>query len=553
MQINILKSAQPTAFLLAAAISLVSFPISANTNIGQVIFSTGNVRAVNDGEARVLRRGSKIQEGDVIKSSRFSRSQIRMKDGALIAVRPGSEFGFNQYRYDEKDSSNNSSILNLVKGGFRTISGLIGKVFKQNYKVKTAMATIGIRGTHYGLTICQQGDCNTDGNSEIADGLYGSVIDGEVSAKNDTGEFVFSNDEFFHVESLGSQPRGLIKPPGVIFAQYESEEALKKADNLKKAATSQIARLLQQANVTGTLATTNELLVKHIRANFETTEDIDLEQVISALNVTVPGTTTAASPGQVMSVSYFGQGGSDSSTGLNPATNTITSDGTANNEFLLNSTALSNGMLEPVAAVSTDNNGAQHAFALASASIVEPQTAFVPNTTVKVGWGRWSTQYTSTVNSVIEPHVGQLHYLVATDVTTSVELSQLGGLIGSGTYASTGGTKATDLTGNIAATHATVSMMVDFRALSIDSFNIDTVVNGINYAAGASSVSINNAINNGLILSGAGQCSTCTGQASLAFYGPQAEGAGTVYTIQDGATNAVNGASVMDNLTPFAP
>ena len=285
MQIDILKSAHWTALLLAAVISLVSFSTRANSDIGQVIFSTGNVRAVNDGEARVLRKGSKIQEGDVIKSSRFSRSQIRMKDGALIALRPGSEFGFNQYRYDEDDSSNNSSILNLVKGGFRTISGLIGKVFKQNYKVRTAMATIGIRGTHYGLTICQQGDCNIDGNSDIDDGLYGSVIDGEVSAKNDTGEFIFSNDEFFHVESLGSQPRGLIKPPGVIFAQYDSEDALTKVSNLKKAATAKIVRqLLQQANVTGTLATNKELLVEYIKANFETTEDIDLEQVFNSLN-----------------------------------------------------------------------------------------------------------------------------------------------------------------------------------------------------------------------------------------------------------------------------
>ena len=382
---NILKRVQCTAMLFVLAFSLLSFSAGASNNIGQVIFTTGSVRAVNDGEVRVLRRGSKVLEGDVVKSSRFGRSQIRMKDGALIALRPGTEFGFNQYQFDEEDESNNSSIFSLIKGGFRTISGLIGKVYKQNYKVRTAVATIGIRGTHYGLTLCQQGDCNTD-DRNIEDGLYGSVIDGEVSAKNDSGEFVFSNDEFFHVETLESQPRGLIKPPGVIFAQYESEKVLKKVGMLKKEVASRIERRqLQQANVAGALATSKELLVKHIKANFETTRDIDQ----STSNNTV-GSVTTASPGQVMSLSYFGQDTGTPPTGPIPVIKTITSDGTQDNLFLLNSTALSIGEFVPVAAVTTGN--AKHVFALASGTTQDSATATISNTSVKVGWGRWSTQ-----------------------------------------------------------------------------------------------------------------------------------------------------------------
>lgn len=90
-------------------------------------------------------------------------------------------------------------------------------------------------------------------------------------------------------------------------------------------------------------------------------------------------------------------------------------------------------------------------------------------------------------------------------------------------------------------------MALGFGAGSISSFSIDTVFNGNNYTAGVvSPVANNNAISNGLSLSGAGLCSSCTGQASPNFYGTQAQGAGTVYTIQNSVGNAVNGAAVMD-------
>lgn len=50
------------------------------------------------------------------------------------------------------------AFFRLVKGGFRSVSGLIGKVNQDNYRVSTPVATIGIRGTRYSARLCQ-GDC----------------------------------------------------------------------------------------------------------------------------------------------------------------------------------------------------------------------------------------------------------------------------------------------------------------------------------------------------------------------------------------------------------
>lgn len=51
------------------------------------------------------------------------------------------------------------AFFRLLKGGFRSVSGLIGKANHEDYRVSTPVATIGIRGTRYGARLCQ-GDCS---------------------------------------------------------------------------------------------------------------------------------------------------------------------------------------------------------------------------------------------------------------------------------------------------------------------------------------------------------------------------------------------------------
>lgn len=55
-------------------------------------------------------------------------------------------------------SDSSRAFFRLVKGGFRSVSGLIGKVNQDDYRVSTPVATIGIRGTRYGVRLCQ-GEC----------------------------------------------------------------------------------------------------------------------------------------------------------------------------------------------------------------------------------------------------------------------------------------------------------------------------------------------------------------------------------------------------------
>lgn len=521
---------------LAVAI-LYSLPGHALIKIGHVIFTTGSIQAVNNGISRPLKKGSPIQEGDVIKSGSNTRSQIRMIDDALIALSPNTEFGFEKYHYLENDDSN-SSFMNLIKGGFRTISGLIGNLYKQNYQVQTIVATIGIRGTHYGLTICQEGACNDSENQNIEDGLYGSVIDGEISAKNNTGEYIFSNDEYFHVASISSKPRGLIKPPGVIFALNEKAQKLKKMKTVRNAVKSQIEqRQLQQASMIRALALAEQreiFLQENIKASFEVAEDSSLSPV---------SFVEPAQPGNLLSYSYTKLDNSLTPSPV-PIADTMTSDGTTSNQFFLNSAARENGLLIPIAAKHTTVGGNIKNFFVGNGTALEPKSTIFPNANVAVGWGRWSAQYAVTSDDAIEPHLGQLHYIVASSTTS---LAQLGGLTGSLSYTSIGGTRATDLTGNIAANVANVTMGVTFGSTStIDSLDVLTRVGGGVYEGSLiSPVSITNTTTS-LGLAGGSFCTGCTGEANISFFGPAATGAGATYTIKDNnSNNTVNGAAIL--------
>jgi len=117
---------------------------------GNVQFVIGDVKLITrSGETRVLQKGAAVDEGDRIVTADGSSAQIKMIDGGFIAVRPNTDMGFDTYRYGGKEDGTENAAISLLRGGFRTITGIIGRSNKQNYLVTTSTATIGIRGTDH--------------------------------------------------------------------------------------------------------------------------------------------------------------------------------------------------------------------------------------------------------------------------------------------------------------------------------------------------------------------------------------------------------------------
>ena len=119
-------------------------------SVGQFNFTSGEVKVINRvGKARAGSKGGAIDEGETIITAPTASAQIKMIDGGIIAVRPDTQLRIDTYIFKGKEDSSEKGQVSLLRGGFRTITGAIGHINKNNYKIITPSATIGIRGTDH--------------------------------------------------------------------------------------------------------------------------------------------------------------------------------------------------------------------------------------------------------------------------------------------------------------------------------------------------------------------------------------------------------------------
>jgi len=116
--------------------------------------SIGNILALK-GSAEIKRAsgslnvviGMALEEGDEVLTSKKSRVQVMLKDETIVTIGASSSFSFEEFKFD---GSKNSKIeMRANRGFFRSVTGKIAKIAPERFKVKTASATIGIRGTDF--------------------------------------------------------------------------------------------------------------------------------------------------------------------------------------------------------------------------------------------------------------------------------------------------------------------------------------------------------------------------------------------------------------------
>ncbi|HEX9080096.1 MAG TPA: FecR family protein [Desulfuromonadaceae bacterium] len=202
--------------LLLALLSLCLFAghALAGRAVGTVTHLSGPLLVKKlDGTTRVLTRNSTVEEGDTLITEKRTYARIRFIDSSDVTLRPGTLFKVERFAYDEKAPKGDSAVMSLVKGGLRSVTGKIGKRGNQDaYEMKTPSATIGVRGTAYGATFCQGGECG-----KLPAGLYVDVAEGKIVVTNKGGAQLFTAGQFGFVPSLHAPPVILPKNPGASF------------------------------------------------------------------------------------------------------------------------------------------------------------------------------------------------------------------------------------------------------------------------------------------------------------------------------------------------
>lgn len=177
---------------------------------GRVLVASGEVTLVRGNTTQPATAGLTLETGDRVRTGAAGTAQLWFTDSTVVALRSGSEFLIEQYEFRENKVG--VLVFSLLRGGFRTVAGLIGAEDPRQYRVKTPIATVGRRGTQYGLVLCAQ-DCPLPAGGLAPDGLYGGVYDGKVSVGNNTPERIFGRDEYFYVAGIDSIPSPLLGPP----------------------------------------------------------------------------------------------------------------------------------------------------------------------------------------------------------------------------------------------------------------------------------------------------------------------------------------------------
>src|SRR5947208_1338697 len=120
---------------LTVLLILLSATGLALAQAGRFLLAVGEV-AVARGQAEIrAATGTPVQSGDTIRVGPASNAQIRMTDESIVGLRPGTVFRIDAYEYSGQAEPR--SIFSLLKGGFRTVTGAIGRLHRRERQARS--------------------------------------------------------------------------------------------------------------------------------------------------------------------------------------------------------------------------------------------------------------------------------------------------------------------------------------------------------------------------------------------------------------------------------
>ena len=150
--------------------------------------------------------GFELLAGDTIRTGANGRAQIRLADGSIFSLQPRTVFRIDEFRFDADEQR---GFFSLLRGALRTATGQIGKRDRDDYRLQTPTATVGIRGTQYLAqeTVCDPGCWPGD-----RAGLHVAVTEGRIAVSNDLGSIEIGPGEAVRVAPAAAPRRAGLPP-----------------------------------------------------------------------------------------------------------------------------------------------------------------------------------------------------------------------------------------------------------------------------------------------------------------------------------------------------
>ena len=120
------------------------------TAVGQVNFMLGKAYVEAPGQSReALSVGSSVRAGDRITTGSNGHVHIQFEDNAFVSVRPNSRLEIIKYHFNREHPEQSSVKFDLQEGVTRAISGTAAKSAREQFRLNTPIAAIGVRGTDF--------------------------------------------------------------------------------------------------------------------------------------------------------------------------------------------------------------------------------------------------------------------------------------------------------------------------------------------------------------------------------------------------------------------
>ena len=121
------------------------FILSLSANIGSVTALKGDAKLSHQKSVTDLTLHASIAEKDHINTSKKSRVQVILKDDTVITIGPESEYYFEAFQQEGDVQVK----MRIDHGFFKSVTGKIGKIAPERFKIKTRASIIGVRGTQF--------------------------------------------------------------------------------------------------------------------------------------------------------------------------------------------------------------------------------------------------------------------------------------------------------------------------------------------------------------------------------------------------------------------
>ncbi|WP_228893498.1 FecR family protein [Pseudoduganella aquatica] len=204
------------------------------------------------GAVKILSLKSEVESGDTLVTEKNTYAMVRFIDNSEMTLKPATTMKIDSYAFDNAKPDGDAANFSLVKGGLRSVTGLLGKRNKEKFELKTPSATIGIRGTTFlaeyvppdeeralaslqawlnastaalgdsvmpvaPLQLAQGPLVLPTPGTQRAPGLYVQVLDGLIHVTNPAGTANFSAGQFGYTPNFKQPPVILPVNPGIPF------------------------------------------------------------------------------------------------------------------------------------------------------------------------------------------------------------------------------------------------------------------------------------------------------------------------------------------------